>query len=152
MSETDWTQEIADPATGEDGETSPDLAFTSLPAFVEDFLLQVCLQHPVEKWCSKWWDHEEAVLRLEALWDAFEAMRTDPGTGTATWIRDFLDPTIASLTSEVTSPFRQCDPRRGAHSVEPRLSTLSPPSGMFAIHGEPANRSGETAPRSTEET
>lgn len=152
MSETDWTQEIADPATDEDGEASPALAFTSLPSFVEDFLLQVCLQHPVEKWCSKWWDHEEAVLRLEALWDAFEAMRTDPGTGTATWIRDFLDPTIASLTSEVTSPFRQCDPRRSAHSVEPRLSAVSPPSGMFAIHGEPANRSGETAPRSTEET
>lgn len=134
MSETDWTQEIVDPATGEDGETSPGLAFTSLPSFVEDFLLQVCLQHPVEKWCSKWWDHEEAVLRLEALWDAFEAMRTDPGTGTATWIRDFLDPTIASLTSEVTSPFRQCDPRRGAHAVAPRLAAIAPPSGMFSVH------------------
>ena len=132
MSETDWTQEITDPGSEEGASrAAADLAFSSLPAFVEDFFLEVCLRHEVSAWCPKWWDHEEAVLRLEALWDAFEALRQEPGTGTAVWIRDYLDPTVAVLTSPETTPFRGCDARRGAHQVAPALTAAPPPHGMF---------------------
>jgi len=137
VNETDWTQEITD-GTGVDGGVSAAaaelLAFSSLPAFVEGFFLEVCLRHEVSAWCPKWWDHEEAVLRLEALWDAFEALRREPGTGTAMWIRDYLDPTVAVLTSPETTPFRGCDARRGAHQVAPALTTAPPPPGMFVVH------------------
>lgn len=94
----------------------------------------MCLRHEVSAWCPKWWDHEEAVLRLEALWDAFEALRREPGTGTAVWIRDYLDPTVAALTSPETTPFRGCDARRGAHHVGRALTADAPPPGMFVVH------------------
>lgn len=128
MTDTDWTQDVAaQPAPGDD----IGLAFASLPEFVERFFLEVCVRHEVTKWCPKWWDHEEAVLRLEALWDAFEALRREPGTGTATWIRDYLDPTVAALTSAETTPFRKCDARRGEHIARESLAADPPPPGMF---------------------
>lgn len=130
MTGVDWTQE---PAEDETTGLAADLAFPSLPEFVDGFLLEVAVRHlPPERgrWCITWWDHEEAVLRLEALWDAFEALRMEPGTGMAVWIRDYLDPTMGALTGE-TSPFRGCDHREGKHKVIPPWPHEEPPAGMF---------------------
>lgn len=130
MSEVDW----ATSAEESSEVPGPALAFASLPDFVRDFFVVVAVRHDrpsSAKWCPKWWDHEEAVLRLEALWDAFEALRLEPGTGMAVWIRDYLDPAVAALTHEVTSPFRGCDPRRGEHTVADVWPLEDPPTGMF---------------------
>jgi hypothetical protein len=27
------------------------------------------------RWCRRWWEHAEAISRLEAIWQAWEAMR-----------------------------------------------------------------------------
>lgn len=134
MSELDWTDD--DPGAAE-ARPGAALAFSSLPAFVEEFFLEVCFhgQDPAAAWCPKWWDHEDVVLRLEALWDAFEALRTEPGIGTAVWIRDYLDPTIAAITNRETGPFRQCDPRRDLHHPLPKLTCEPAPVGMFVEHG-----------------
>lgn len=137
MTEADWTEEGGD-APGSDWTESganeaPALAFPSLPEFVNDFLLEVAVRHLAPergRWCVQWWDHEEAVLRLESLWDAFEALRVEPGTGLAVWIRDYLDPTMGALTGE-NSPFRKCDHREGKHEVTPRWPHEEPPAGMF---------------------
>ena len=43
------------------------------------------------RWCPQWWRHAEAITRLTALWQSWEAMRLQPGTGTANWLRDHLD-------------------------------------------------------------
>lgn len=127
MTDTDWTAEVEEHASDE-----PQLAFASLPEFVDGFLLLVAVRRPsVAHWCPQWWDHEEAVLRLEALWDAFEALRVEPGTGTAVWIRDYLDPTMDRLTSPETSPFRACRAREGKHVVDEPLTSIPPPPGMF---------------------
>jgi hypothetical protein len=32
------------------------------------------------RWCSRWWDHPEAVLRLDALWCSWEADEATPGS------------------------------------------------------------------------
>lgn len=130
MSEMDWTQGPGEQEAPE--AEAPSLAFASLPEFVHDFFVVVAVRHTKPAlWCSKWWDHEEAVLRLEALWDAFEALRLEPGTGMAVWIRDYLDPTVAALTSDVLSPFRECDDRRGKHVVSDPWPVAEPPEGMF---------------------
>ena len=69
---------------------------------MQDFLVKVQAR-PVRDglalhWCSQWWDHPEAVSRLEALWKAFE-VRRDPGTGAATC--------FPCLSAEVTTVRRQ---------------------------------------------
>jgi len=119
--EHDWGLEDA-PAT---------TRFASLPEFVDEFLLPVWRRLPPSAWCPKWWEHPEAVLRLEALWDAFESLRMQPGTGTATWIRDYLDPTMASLTTTETSPFGQCRPAAGEHVVGESWPAEPPPPDVF---------------------
>jgi hypothetical protein len=35
------------------------------------------------RWCARWWEHAEAISRLEAPWKVFETLRQDPGTGAA---------------------------------------------------------------------
>lgn len=125
--EPDWTE-----AAPESDTVQPGMAFASLPEFVEDFFVEVAVRHTLpENWCRQWWDHEEAVLRLEALWDAFETLRVEPGTGTAVWIRDYLDPTVAALTDPETSPFRKCRARHGEHVVEEPWPVTPAPAGMF---------------------
>jgi len=85
------TGETAAPAS--DGAEEVENHFPNVYAFVQDFLVKVHAR-PVRAqlswhWCSQWWDHPEAVSRLEALWKAFELLRRDPGTGAATWWRDY---------------------------------------------------------------
>jgi hypothetical protein len=61
-------------------------AVTPLPAFrsVDDWVEQyfcIVFTRPIGgtiRWCAQWRDHAEAVLRLEALWRAWETLRLDP--------------------------------------------------------------------------
>lgn len=71
-------------------------------------------------WCRRWWEHGEAVSRLEALWRAWEQLRVDGGTGMATWWKDYADPTMAVLF-DPQGPFAGCSATRG-HA--PRLTPL----------------------------
>ena len=76
-------------------------------------------------WCSRWWEHPEAVAQLHALWLAWLEL-TDPDTGGHTgpsvWHRDHLDDVMARLRSP-EGPFRACmiDPRNPAH--RPNVTT-----------------------------
>lgn len=82
------------------------------------------------RWCELWWRHQEAVIRLEALWRSFEACRRlDPETGTANWLRDYANPTLAELFSPV-GPFAACTPSR--HHEDTPLPTVPAPVGAFA--------------------
>ena len=84
------------------------------------------------KWCSRWWLHVEAVVRLEAAWKAWEALRLDPGTGASVWLHDHADPCIAALTKP-HGTFHRCGP--DTHAVYPPLVSEEPPSGMFDLPG-----------------
>lgn len=61
------------------------------------------------RWCARWWEHAEAISRLEALWRAWEVLRLDPGLGMATWYVQYLDPQLAVLCSN-RGPFSRCKP------------------------------------------
>lgn len=84
---------------------------------------------PASRWCASWWDHAEAVCRLEALWRTFEAARLEPLRGMADWYRD-LDPQLAVLTSPA-GPFAQCTPER--HSPPRPLPLLPVPPGHWDV-------------------
>ncbi len=79
-------------------------------------------------WCPRWWDHPEAVLRLEALWRTWEVLRRDPTTGIATWLREFFDPQFAILTS-ADGPFAACVDLD--HHLAPDLAVLHAPPGHW---------------------
>ncbi|ONH33425.1 MULTISPECIES: DUF4913 domain-containing protein [Protofrankia] len=87
------------------------------------------------RWCAQWWDHLEAVIRLEALWRAWEHARTDPNTGIATWHTTLLDPQLAVLCGP-SGPFRACRPDR--HEPDRPLPVTPTPPGHFnpAASGE----------------
>lgn len=76
-------------------------------------------------WCSRWWEHQEAVMQLHGLWLAWAAL-TGPDsdmTGPAMWHRDFLGPVMGTLRDPM-GPFAGCKP--GAHRAKE-----VPPVEMF---------------------
>jgi hypothetical protein len=61
------------------------------------------------RWCAVWWQHPEAVIRLEACRRAWTRLVTpDDPTGMSVWLRDHLDPALAALLAP-TGPFRLCE-------------------------------------------
>ncbi len=112
--------------------TASGTRFASLPEFVEEFLLHVWRRELNSGcWCERWWEHPEAVLRLEAMWDAFELLRMEPGTGVSVWIRDHLDYHMGMLTTRATSPFKSCDVTKERHDNPTVWPTAPAPAGMF---------------------
>lgn len=112
----------------------PENFYPDLAAFVSGFLAPTYAHEWTKlssewRWCSRWWLHTEAVVRLEAMWRAWEALRLDPGTGASTWLLHHADPHLAALSSS-SGPFRQCKP--GEHAGPPPLVTEDPPPGMFS--------------------
>ncbi len=123
-------------AAAEDADPEVENHFPNVYVFVQDFLVKVQAR-PVRDglalhWCSQWWDHPEAVSRLEALWKAFEVLRRDPGTGAATWWRDYADPTMAAL-SDAAGTFAKCSDT--THAVPPDLPMEQPAPWLLESDG-----------------
>lgn len=96
------------------------------------------------KWCQCWWDHAEAIARLEAARQAWVALSGAGGTALVTYF-DYLDRVVlAPLTSD-TGPFARCGPRQ--HTVERPLGHTPPPPEVYADPTPPDNHAG-TAPAS----
>lgn len=104
--------------------------FGSLLEFVQEGFAPVYCRatSPLVRWCPTWWDHAEAIYRLEALWRTWELYRLEPRMGIASWLRDYLDPQLGALTSP-TGPFAQCTDDR--HSPIKPLRTEPPPENYF---------------------
>lgn len=105
------------PAPGEDG-TPPEPMYDSVEAWVTGLFLPM-FRRPLGgefRWCRQWWQHAEAITRLTALWHSWEALRLEPGTGMAVWLRDHLDHQLTVLLGR-GGPFAQCS--EDEH-IEPR--------------------------------
>ncbi len=81
-------------------------------------------------WCPLWWEHPEAVFRLEALRRAWTEFAAEPGAAMSIWIRDHLDPCLRELLTPL-GPFADCrhhERHRGAseHTPLPTLPTRAP--------------------------
>ncbi len=116
--------EIPGPSPEESFE-APQLAYPSVADWVQQYLV-VVYARPIDtsgrfSWCRRWWLHDEALDRLDALWRAWETTRLDGATGPATWWTTYADPIMTALLSP-TGPFRKCD---NAHHARPEQ--LTPP-------------------------
>jgi hypothetical protein len=118
---------LAPPATEPVEPAAPtEPLYGSLLEFVTDAFTPVYCRvpSPTLRWCASWWDHAEAIYRLEALWRSWELYRLEPRLGIASWLRDYLDPQLRELTSP-TGPFASCTDER--HAPATPLRTAPPP-------------------------
>ena len=114
-------------------QAKPESFYPDVAAFVAGFLAPTFArewhdQDTERRWCSSWWLHVEAVVRLEAMWRAWEALRLDPALGASTWLLHHGDPGMAVLTKP-HGTFHRCSPE--AHRVWEPLPVITPPTGMF---------------------
>lgn len=120
------------PQSGEGSE--PTCYYGSVDEFVREYLCHVYKRRIDGRhrlWAGRWWQYEEAVNRLTALWRAWESLRLDPDTGMSTWWRDHADYHMAILMSpdgpfilDIDGPENTCRPG------DP-LPYVAPPAGMF---------------------
>jgi hypothetical protein len=127
-------RELADsPAGSSDAEAEFTPQFPDLESWVSQFFVLTFGRTGGEvRWCERWWDHPEAVLRLDALWRTWEAAALDPVYGVADWLHDYLDPGLSVLLGPA-GPFAGC--REGTHA-EPSALPVSPapPNWWSASH------------------
>ncbi|WP_309114661.1 DUF4913 domain-containing protein [Saccharothrix sp.] len=86
------------------------------------------------RWCRRWWEHVDAVERFIALYLAYHALAEEESpTWLSVYLRDHLDPHLATLTSPY-GPFYLCHPRHHSdasealgqaelHAAQPRETT-----------------------------
>ena len=100
------------------------------------------------EWCPQWWDHPEAVQRLEALWRAWEILRLNGGTGMSTWWVDHADHHLALLCNPDIGPFGHCHTTHG-RDVAP-LRATEPPDDWPHWVTESGTKSAPPRPRTSE--
>lgn len=80
-------------------------------------------------WCPQWWDHPEALVRVDALWRAWEAARTAGGEGMSMWWITHFESHWAALTDSARGPFAACKDQTHEGRLEP-LACDSPPEDL----------------------
>ncbi|WP_245650706.1 DUF4913 domain-containing protein [Nocardia harenae] len=101
----------------ESGETAGSPCFySSVSEFVAEYFSIVYQRQVFDRsdavWCPEWWRHQEATLRLESAWRAWEHFRLDSATGMSVWLLDHADPHLNRLIDQ-RGPFRYCSVRKG---------------------------------------
>jgi len=109
--------------------------FQSLEEFVTDYVLENWERKNTSddgdlRWCALWWEHPEAIARLEHVWEAFEAARREPPPAMSSWWRDHLDHHMGRLT-DPRGPFEQCDHTNGTHVLLDPWGSQAAPAGLF---------------------
>jgi hypothetical protein len=81
------------------GSEDPEPAYLAIEDWVSGYFLPMFRRTlgGEFRWCHQWWQHGEAISRLTALWHSWEVLRLQPGTGIATWYRDYLDQQLPIL-------------------------------------------------------
>ncbi|CAM4067030.1 DUF4913 domain-containing protein [Nocardia sp. NPDC046473] len=110
------------------------MIYASVVEFVENYLSLVYRRQVTDLsdtvWCPEWWQHAEAIARLDAMWRAWEHFRLDGATGLSVWFLDHADPHMAKLF-DPKGPFKYCSVRNGHKDMLSPLPLKSPQHGMF---------------------
>jgi hypothetical protein len=122
-----------DPQAPDEAE-EPELYFGSVDEFVREYLRNV-YKRPINGrsrvWAARWWEYDEAVIRLEALWRSWEFLRRDPATGMSVWWRDHADHHMPALF-DPDGPFAGVpDADENLTSRGEPLPYVAPPPGLF---------------------
>ncbi len=89
------------PPSGQSDAAAQPLYYGSVDEFVREMIVPVFRRQVGERaphrWRADWWRSAEGIIRLEALWRAWEHLRLDPATGISVWLRDHADHHLAVL-------------------------------------------------------
>jgi len=109
--------------------------YPNLEAWVAGWFVRTFARYPGpdRRWCARWWDHPEAIHRLEDLWRSWEALRLKEDLGMSTWLREHLDPQRDRLMAE-GGPFHSCD--KDNHELPPDLAAVPAPAGWWEMTAE----------------
>ncbi|WP_280468147.1 DUF4913 domain-containing protein [Nocardia cyriacigeorgica] len=111
------------------------LIYSGVVDFVENYLSVVYRRQVSDLsdtvWCPEWWQHAEAVARLDALWRAWEHFRQDPATGISVWFLDHADKHMAKLF-DPKGPFKYCSVRNGHKDMLVPLPLTTPDDRFFS--------------------
>lgn len=95
----------------EAGAATPELLYPDAPTWFEDYLSYLYrrdLGRSTTLWCERWFDHPEALTRIQILWRSWEAARQDDTmTGLAVWFVNVADPMMRELFSP-EGTFKRC--------------------------------------------
>jgi hypothetical protein len=131
---SDWEDEEPDLEDAPSADTeAPEPYYSSMLEWFEGWLRPMYRRSTMgdrRDWCPQWWQHEEAVSRLDALWRAWETLRLDPGTGLSVWWRDHADHHMAALL-DPDGPFKQCGQDGHQDDSPAMLAHTAPPPGLF---------------------
>lgn len=115
------------PRASQGPQTAPEPDYPDLETWVAEWFAPIFGRRlGATHWCTVWWQHDEAVFRLEALWRSWETLRLDGGMGMAIWIRDHLDNGRRELQGP-EGPFQACDGTD--HNPPPALPVTPTPPG-----------------------
>lgn len=129
-------EQVDGPAEEPTEEPTADLYYGSVDEFVREHLRYVYRRKiggragAGARWAAEWWKHDEAVIRLEALWRSWEHLRQDPATGMSVWWRDHADHHMAVLMSP-EGPFAAAEGDVNSNKLGEPLPYIAPPEGMF---------------------
>lgn len=128
--------EVAEAESEQAAQQEPELVFGSTAQWVEEFLVPMYRRDIAPNgagtltWCPQWWEHAEAIIRLEALWRAWEHLRLDGKTGMSVFMKDHLDHHMPTLMAG-KGPFDGCSLAKG-HVGQMKPVTLVPaPPELF---------------------
>ncbi|GAB2917880.1 hypothetical protein GCM10027047_14500 [Rhodococcus aerolatus] len=112
--------------------TKPSTVFPDLGAWVEGQLAPSLSMHITgdgrgRVFCPQWWDHDAVVIRLAALWEAWETAKTSRTM--STWWVQHADPHLKVLCDGETGPMRRCSEHR--HVPTRTLLTVPTPAGWL---------------------
>jgi hypothetical protein len=117
-------------------EPEPELVYSSAVEFFADLLAQSYVREVNEgaayAWCPEWYKHPEALIRVEAIWRAWEHLRLEPALGISTWWLNHADPHMRVLMDQ-EGPFKKCayDGHKTSAPERSALPHVIPESGIF---------------------
>jgi hypothetical protein len=126
------------PANGGHGcaGAEPELVYSSAVDFFVDLLAQSYVREVNEgatfAWCPEWYKHPEALIRMEAIWRAWEHLRLEPALGISTWWLNHADPHMRVLMDK-EGPFKKCayDGHKQPVPEKAALPHVVPEAGIF---------------------
>nr|WP_173160869.1 DUF4913 domain-containing protein [Arthrobacter sp. 68b]AKG47409.1 hypothetical protein [Arthrobacter sp. 68b] len=125
------------PAGGQsNAESEPELVYSSAVEFFADLLALSYVREVNEgaayAWCPEWYKHPEALIRMEAIWRAWEHLRLEPALGVSTWWLNHADPHMRVLMDK-EGPFKKCayDGHKTPARDRTALPHKTPEAGIF---------------------
>lgn len=107
------------------------LEFDSAEQWLNEYALPMW-RRPSVVWCRSWWEHTEALSRIEGLWRGWEATRWEGPGAMSAWFRDHFDYHMAVLTNP-SGTFKDCDWESNRHKLQTQVETNPSPPAVWEL-------------------